>query len=286
MYRSYRKKRRLNPRKFITFLLFVGVFITIIVLAINGKSPPVPGNLKVQGTANPTNTSTVSPTNVPRQVVQPTPWPTPEPMPEDSTDRSMLDTSWEDPAVFTGEYAFDDLKKTFIKKDQTTVQYWVFEQGKIVDYVPKDDIVFGNSKEYSDLNGVTAFRGNNYRDSASYGNRTVTEKKLEIVWSHDIGAIEAENSKWPGTGWTGQPLLVNWSKEVREIMNINDEQKNKDLVEVIYPTLDGNIYFLDIETGKPTRDKIEVGFPMKGTGMIDPRGYPLLFAGIDRKSVV
>jgi outer membrane protein assembly factor BamB len=56
--------------------------------------------------------------------------------------------------------------------------------------------------------------------------------------------------------------------------------KAKDLVEVIYPTLDGNIYFLDIETGKPTRDKINVGFPMKGTGMVDPRGYPLLFAGI------
>ena len=64
------------------------------------------------------------------------------------------------------------------------------------------------------------------------------------------------------------------------MMNIKPEFKDKNLVEVIYPTLDGNIYFLDIETGKETRDKIKVGFPMKGTGMIDPRGYPILYTGM------
>ena len=63
-------------------------------------------------------------------------------------------------------------------------------------------------------------------------------------------------------------------------MNIKPEMKTKELTEVIYPTLDGNIYFVDLETGKPTRDKIHVGFPLKGTGMIDPRGYPLLFTGM------
>ena len=281
MYRS-QKRRRFNPRKFILFVLTVGALITVVVLSTKGKDSFSKDNLKAQGSAHTSNTATVSPSpsTTPEQVVQPTPRPTPDPMPEDSTDRSVLDVSWEDPAVFTGEFAFDDLKKIFNKKDGTTMDYWVFEQGQPVDYTPKDEVVFGDSNEYSDLKGVTAFKGNNYRDSASYGSRSVTEKKLEIVWSHDIGAIEAENSRWPGTGWTGQPLLVNWSQEVRNIMNIKDEMKAKDLVEVIYPTLDGNIYFLDIETGKPTRDKIEVGFPMKGTGMVDPRGYPLLFAGI------
>ena len=74
--------------------------------------------------------------------------------------------------------------------------------------------------------------------------------------------------------------MVNWSGDVREMMNIKSEMKEKDLVEVIYPTLDGNIYFLDLETGKPTRDKINVGFPIKGTGMVDPRGYPILYTGM------
>lgn len=276
MYRTYKKKRRFNPRKFIIFLLIVSVLITVIVLAVNGKGPFLQGNLNTQGNPDPINTDGLSSTHTPA----PTPWPTPDPMPEESTDRTVLDVSWEDPAVFTGAFTFNDLKKTFMKKDGTTLDYWVFQNDRLVNYVPKDEIVFGDSKDYSDLKGVTAFRGNNYRDSASYGTRTVTEKKLEVVWSYDIGVIEAENSRWPGTGWTGQPLLVNWSEEIRNIMNINEEMKAKNLVEVIYPTLDGNIYFLDIETGKTTRDKIDVGFPMKGTGMVDPRGFPLLFAGI------
>ena len=67
-------------------------------------------------------------------------------------------------------------------------------------------------------------------------------------------------------GWTGQPILVQWPESIKRIMNINPEFKNPDSVEVIYPILDGNIYFLDLETGKPTRPKINLGFTIKGTG--------------------
>jgi len=61
--------------------------------------------------------------------------------------------------------------------------------------------------------------------------------------------------------------------------DVNNLQKNTDLVEVIYPTLDGNIYFLDLSDGNQTRDPIEIGYSTKGTGMIDPRGYPILYTG-------
>ena len=282
MYRSYRSRRRFNPRKFMIFLLTVLTIIAVIVLITNGKDLFKNDNLNTQGKATSTNDFSQSATPGPAEETPApaTPWPTPEPMPEESTDPKVLKVSWEDPAVFTGEYAFDELKKTFRKKDGTTVDYWVFEQGKPVDYIPKDEIIFGDSSEYSDLKGVTTFRGNNYRDSASYGSRTITEKKLEIVWSYDIGAISTSEGYWPGTGWTGQPLLVNWPEDIRKMMNIKPEMKGKDLVEVIYPTLDGNIYFLDLMTGKPTRDKITVGFPIKGTGMVDPRGYPILYTGM------
>lgn len=282
MYRSYRSRRRFNPRKFMIFLLTVLTIIAVIVLITNGKDLFKNDNLNTQGKATSTNDFSQSATPGPAEETPApaTPWPTPEPMPEESTDPKVLKVSWEDPAVFTGEYAFDELKKTFRKKDGTTVDYWVFEQGKPVDYIPKDEIIFGDSSEYSDLKGVTTFRGNNYRDSASYGSRTITEKKLEIVWSYDIGAISTSEGYWPGTGWTGQPLLVNWPEDIRKMMNIKPEMKGKDLVEVIYPTLDGNIYFLDLMTGKPTRDKITVGFPIKGTGMVDPRGYPIFYTGM------
>jgi outer membrane protein assembly factor BamB len=276
MYGSqYRRRRRLNKGRFFTFLLCVIVFIVVVTLAVKGKLPFMPDDLTAKNTPSPSVTSKAA-----AQTPEPTPWPTPEPMPAESTDPEVLNVSWQDPAVFTGATSFDDAKKTFSKPDGSLLYYWVFQNGKPVDYKPQDEISFGSPEEYSDLKGVTAFRGNNYRDSAAYGTRTVQDKKLEIVWTHDLGAISAENSYWPGTGWTGQPLLVNWSADVRKMMNIKPEMKEKDLVEVIYPTLDGNIYFLDLETGKPTRNKINVGFPMKGTGMVDPRGYPILYTGM------
>ena len=111
------------------------------------------------------------------------------------------------------------MKKVFDKGDGTSLYYWVFENGKPVDYQPRDQISFGKPENYADIGGVLAFRGNNYRNSASYGTRTITDKKLEIVWTHDIGAISTKESYWPGTGWTGQPLLVNWSEDVRNMMN-------------------------------------------------------------------
>lgn len=277
MHKSYyRKRRRLNKGRFLTFLLCVAAFIIVVTLAVKGKLPFMPSELQVRNSPDPTAAQTPESTPTPAQ----TPRPTPEPMPEESTDPAVLDTSWQDPPVFTGAMAFEDAEKTFTKSDGSLLYYWVIENGKPVDYKPKDEINFGSPEEYTALKGVTAFRGNNYRDSAAYGTRTVEEKKLEIVWSYDIGAISAENSYWPGTGWTGQPLLVNWPAEVRNVMNIKPEMKERNLVEVIYPTLDGNIYFLDLETGKPTRDKIQVGFPMKGTGMVDPRGYPILYTGM------
>jgi outer membrane protein assembly factor BamB len=50
-------------------------------------------------------------------------------------------------------------------------------------------------------------------------------------------------------------------------------------VEVIYATLDGHIYFYDLETGEYTRDPLFVGMAFKGAGALDPRGYPILYVG-------
>jgi outer membrane protein assembly factor BamB len=63
-------------------------------------------------------------------------------------------------------------------------------------------------------------------------------------------------------------------------MNILPEKKQKpDLKEVIYGTLDGKIYFLDLDNGQPTRSPINLGAPIKGSVTVDPRGYPLLYSG-------
>jgi hypothetical protein len=211
------------------------------------------------------------------------PEPVADPIPAELTDTEKLKSSWTEESTFDGEKAFTDYTFETLLSN-ATMKSWIFRYNtplKEYKVKEKDKIDFGSSGEYSELEGVTAFRGNNYRDDASFGTRTVSQKKLQIVWEKTgLGAISAHNSYWPGTGWTGQPLLVHWSEDVRKLMNIKDEMKSKDLVEVIYPTLDGNIYFLDLETGKETRNKIQIGYPIKGTGMIDPRGYPVLYTGM------
>lgn len=137
-------------------------------------------------------------------------------------------------------------------------------------------ISFPKAEDYNFIEGITAFRGNNYRNTASYGVADVKSGKLEQIWEVNIGYIDT----WTGVGWTGQPAIVKWPENTKKVMNLNPDKKIKnDLKEVIYATLDGNIYFMDLEDGSKTRSPINTGFPIKGSVSVDPRGYPLLFAG-------
>lgn len=146
----------------------------------------------------------------------------------------------------------------------------------ISDYQREEIISFPPWDSYNQIKGITTFRGNNYRNSASYGYADIIEKKLEQVWDISIGSLDG----WSGVGWNGQPSIVKWDEEVKNMMNISNDKKSKsDLKEVIYATLDGNIYFMDLEDGQYTRPEIKVGSPHKGSVTIDPRGYPLLYAG-------
>ena len=218
--------------------------------------------------------TTPGPTPAPTAVPVADPTPPPPSSPEE------LKMSWLTPAVFDGANAFSEQKMTMTGSNGTTIDYWVFKGGQAVtDYLTKDPISFGEPDTYTGVEGVLAFRGNNYRTAPAWGSANISQKKLEIVWTKEIGAVSSTDSYWPGSGWTGQPLLVHWPEATRKAMNISTEMKQKDLVEVIYPVFDGNIYFLDLETGKETRKPIDVGFTFKGTGVIDPRGYPILYCG-------
>ena len=139
-----------------------------------------------------------------------------------------------------------------------------------------------NPLGYNQIAGVLTFRGNNFRNAPAFGLVSLTEKKMTQTWEKPIGSLKSSawDFWWSGTGWTGQPLLVRWTDDVRKLMNINDEKKSKaGLVEVIYATMDGNVYFFDLDDGKPTRDPIKIGATIKGTPCVDPRGYPVLYVG-------
>ncbi|MBQ4341725.1 MAG: PQQ-binding-like beta-propeller repeat protein [Clostridia bacterium] len=148
-----------------------------------------------------------------------------------------------------------------------------------------DTIAFLHDSEYTAVDGVLSFRGSCFRNDPYFGTATVDAGKLQQVWQHDTYSVpkgEGGNYSgvWTGTGWTGQALLVRWDSETRAVMNMYDSAKAKDgLIEVISATMDGNIYFYDLETGEPTRDKLTFGVPFKGSGTVDPRGWPILYVG-------
>lgn len=156
------------------------------------------------------------------------------------------------------------------------ISWDIMSKGKIIDSYTNNNISFGMGYEYSKLEGISTFRGNNYRNSATYGITEIKEEKLNISWKNSIGSLDT----WSGCGWTGQPLIVRWDKKTIQLMNLYPEKKvKKDLVEVIYATLDGHIYFYDLDDGSKTRDPLYIGMTFKGTGTIDPRGYPIMYIG-------
>lgn len=168
--------------------------------------------------------------------------------------------------------------------DNWGIRWEIFEGTTLLhSYERETPIYFGSGEDYFALPGIATFRGNNYRNSPSYGTATVKDKKLTEVWSSPTETLqgsEYSGSTWTGSGWTGQPLMVKWDDATKRIMNLREDKKSKtDLVEVIYATLDGNIYFLDLEDGSYTRDPIRVGMAFKGAGSLDPRGYPLMYVG-------
>ncbi len=148
------------------------------------------------------------------------------------------------------------------------------------DLTPWYEMNFGAGDTYTDVEGIVSFRGDNFRNSPAYGTASIDNHTMESVWYQQTGALSYNGSTWTGSGWTGQPLMQKWPRRMKQNMNMYDWAKeDDDLVEVIYACMDGYIYFLDLRTGQQTRDSLYLGYTFKGSGALDPRGYPLLYVG-------
>lgn len=132
--------------------------------------------------------------------------------------------------------------------------------------------------DYAIVDGVLTFRGGPMRSGGAWGTATVVDKKLKVVWRAQTG--EGKEPWGGGAGWTGQPAIIRWPKDVVASMKVKVPRKSADdFVEVIQGSLDGKVYFLDLWTGRPTRPPIDTGNLIKGSVSVDPRGIPLLFVG-------
>lgn len=132
-------------------------------------------------------------------------------------------------------------------------------------------------EQYQTVNGILSFRGGPFRNNGSMGTAVISKQKLVKSWSFQT----ASSSGWGGgSGWTGQPSVIEWKPQEQKIMNLYSQFKTKsNFKEVVYGSLDGRVYFLDLSTGKKTRNPINIQNPIKGSVALDPRGYPLLYVG-------
>ncbi len=254
----YARRRRSRRKASIRFYVIIGLLIIALAVGIYlivkavGSEPgtPIPPSETVDMTA-PEGT-----VGLPIESTEPTPTPQPS-LSDDLVPHATENT---DPAKFGFETAIQDNGT-----DVTT-------------YQRSEPISFGSGDEYTALEGIIGFRGNNYRDVSSWGTATISEEKLE---KKDYNKQTSAIGNWGGAAWTGQPLIVKWPAETRAKMtSLYEEFRNKeDFVEVIYASLDGRLYFMELSTGTKTRDFIDIGAPTKGTPALDPRGYPIIYVG-------
>ena len=253
--RRRRRRVRVNVGRLLLILVLLAAVIFLSVLLVKSCAADKTEEEKESSGFISSLFGKETPTPIPTPTLEPTPTPVPTFSPS-----AVAGTM---PSDFGLEEAIED-------------------NGTVVDaYTRAEPIDFLEGDTYTELEGVITFRGNNFRDSAAYGTVTWTGQAAE-PWTFSVGSMakKSGSGSWTGCGWTGQPLIVKWPEETKRIMNLYDSAKNDpDLVEVIYATMDGHIYFLDLYTGEKTRDPINVGYPFKGAGALDPRGYPLMYVG-------
>ena len=251
------EEKKITAKTVVGIVIFVALIAVLVMVVMRG----IAANKALEETAE-----------SPAVTVQPTPTPTPEPTP---TPVGLPDFK---PHSVDGTEPERLISSTAIMVD-----------GEVVEEYESDyEINFDLPERYTELEGIVTFRGDNFRSGAAYGTASVSSKTLTKVWSKSTsGLSDTDGTYWSGSGWTGQPLIVKWPEATRKnISAIYDWAREKEgLVEVIYATLDGHVYFYELTSGEYTRDPLNLGFNYKGAGALDPRGYPILYVGSGVDSV-
>ena len=251
------EEKKITAKTVVGIVIFVALLAVLVMVVMRG----IAANKALEETAE-----------SPAVTVQPTPTPTPEPTP---TPVGLPDFK---PHSVDGTEPERLISSTAIMVD-----------GEVVEEYESDyEINFDLPERYTELEGIVTFRGDNFRSGAAYGTAAVSSKTLTKAWSKSTsGLSDSDGIYWSGSGWTGQPLIVKWPEATRKnISAMYDWAREKEgLVEGIYATLDGHVYFYELTSGEYTREPLNLGLNYKGAGALDPRGYPILYVGSGVDSV-
>ncbi len=160
----------------------------------------------------------------------------------------------------------------------------IYDELKLKDSFDREKkIVVTDIAKYAvwDQSGILTFRGDPFRRNAAYGTVNITKKQLTEMWRVPMeGSIKAKSATLTGVGWPGQPLIVKWPTQLRAILALTDEAKNKQaLKEVMVGGQNGKLYFLDLVTGEATREPITVDWPLNGSLSLQTNASPMLAVG-------
>ncbi len=234
----------------------------------------------VQPTATPTAppvvTATVTPTATPTPTPSPTPTPTPTPTPEPDPTPTPSPTLMPLLAV-QADTAEDSgvisLNTTLYDGTTKTKSYSRTELINLLD-----------AQKYAiwDQSGVLTFRSGPFRQNAAFGTAEIQDAKMSVLWKVPVEGVKKMNGvSLTGVGWPGQAAIVKWPIEVRQLMGINTEFKDKAaLKEVIVGAQNGKLYFMDLNTGEFTRGPIETSWPSNGSVSVYTKdGAPIITFG-------
>ena len=137
---------------------------------------------------------------------------------------------------------------------------------------------------YTDCNGILNFRGSPSNTMPFYGEIAERPTKIYVEWVFrtDYGPQKTLFGIWGGgTGWTGQPLYISWPDSIKNAFLAQSTGLTDSFTgeEVIVASLCGKVYFIDWQTGKPSRQAIDVQNPVKGTPSLDPSLNGNLYVG-------
>lgn len=137
---------------------------------------------------------------------------------------------------------------------------------------------------YKQAPGQLTFRGGPLRDADFGGKVKGTPSRIVQRWMFktDDDQRPTKLGTWGGgTGWTSQPLYIEWpdstaKRFAQQRGGLTDSLPKQ---EVMVASLCSKVYFLDFATGKASRTPLDTHNPVKGTMCLDPQLNGNLYVG-------
>jgi outer membrane protein assembly factor BamB len=170
-----------------------------------------------------------------------------------------------------------------------------YASAEVVEYVVEDeDSVAAPLKDlddrYEGKEGVYVFRKDLRRDAHFGGRVKGIPDTIVVAWEFAT-AYDTTHTRFGtwggGSGWTGQPLYVKWTDSQIAQFRKSSPGLTADFAneEIIVGSLCGKGYFINYQTGKASREPLDLGNVVKGTVGLDPEYYNLYVGqGVPRQA--